>query len=205
MSPLDLGAALEPLYRAYLARLDVMAARLPAEVLLRESTTRNPDGSLTLGKDGLPLVFDVANRDTGETFEVRGKSPDLPLLAAARVGALQIDLLPGNWEALPVICKFEAAPRAQEQLELAELIRSFALVAAQGGYARCGGGEPPAPWSGRLHSLRVAADELTMTAVLDLGTCPPAAVAVLVSALEGLGRDLTTIERVTLGGPADET
>ena len=195
---MGVGSALEPLYLAYLRRLEEMAARVPAEALLRESTTCNPDGSVTLGRDGLPLIFDVADKSTRETYEVRGAVADEPRVAAGRVGAVEVAFARGNWEALPVACVFEQPPSRRDLSELADLIRSWALLAAQGGFSRLGG-EPRLPWTGRLHSLRVEVEGATMTAVLDLGTCPPAALEVLVLALDGFGRDRCSIAQVAIG------
>lgn len=199
MSSLDLAAALEPLYRGYLRRLDEMAARLPADALLRESTTRGPLGEIKLGPDGLPLVFDVADLRNGETFEVRGARPDAPANPGGSYGALQIDLLPGNWEALPVVCAFDGAASDRELLEAAELVRAFTLLAAGGACSHLGGSSP-SPWSGRLHSVQVVASGGQITATFDLGTCPPQALAILLSAFEGSGRDSRPIVQVTIGG-----
>jgi hypothetical protein len=205
VSGLDLATALAPLHRAYLRRLDQMAARLPAEALLRESTSRGPTGGLMFGLDGLPLVFDVADARSLETFEVRGGTVDAPAAAGGRFGQLEVELLPGNWEALPLHASFELAPNAPsdaEVLELAELVRAWALIASQGGFARADG--DPAPWSGRLHSMKLEAQGATLIALLDLGTCPPAALEVLLSALQGLARDGRAIAKVRLGGAAEE-
>ena len=204
MSDLDVARALAPLYREYLRRLDEMASRLPAEALLREATTRGPDGSLAAGPGGFTLVFDVADLRTQETFEVRGATPDAPTAAGGQVGHLQIELLPGNWEALPIACRFDVPPSDAEVVALADLIRAWALVAAQGGFARAAPPEPRPPASGRLHSLRLSVKEKTTTATVDLGTCPPEALAVLLSALDGYGRDAFPLARVTLGGPPED-
>jgi hypothetical protein len=203
VSDLDLSAALRPLWRSYLRRLDEMAARVPEASLLREAITRDPLGQPRLGRDGLLLCFDVADALSGETFEVRGAAPDAPAAEGGRWGALDVQLLPGNWEALPLCCALEGAPRDAELLALAELIRSWAVVASHGGFA-LSGAERAAPWSGRVHSLRVVVEGATLTAVLDLGTCPPAALGVLLSALDGFSRDAHAIARVSLGGRADE-
>jgi hypothetical protein len=198
VSELDLSAALRPLHAAYLRRLEEMASRVPAEALLRESTTRGPDGALALGSDGLPLCFDVADLRTAETFEVRGSAPDAPAAPGGTFGAVQIDLKPGNWEALVVEMSLEGLPTDADLLDLAELVRAWAQLAAAGAFSRMGGAA--APWSGRLHSLRLEASRKALTAVLDLGTCPPEALSVLLAALDGQGRDARSVARVTFGG-----
>lgn len=202
MTPLELAAALEPLHRAYLRRLDEMVARLPRETTLREATTRGPDGRLAMGDDGLALCFDVADSVSGETFEVRGATPDAPASDGGAWGALSVKLLPGNWEALPIACEFSDKPRDADVLELAELIRAWSLVCAMGAFARFA--PEPSGWSGRLHSLRVEQQAAVVRATLDMGSLPPIAVAALLSALEGLGRDTLPLVGVTIGGPADE-
>ncbi len=200
MTRAELAAVFEPLHRNYLRRLDEMAARVPPGDLLRESTTRGPDGGLLLGADGLPCIFDVANARTAETFEVRGAAPDALAGGGGAFGSLEVQLLPGNWEALPLACTFTVVPTQDELLDLADLVRGWAQLAAQGAFA-----EPScAPWSGRLHSVRFFIEPAALSAVLDMGSCPPAALGVLVAALEGRNRDATSIDRVVLGGRAEQ-
>jgi len=191
-----IAAALEPLYRAYLRRLDEMAARLPAEALLRESTTRAADGGVALGPGGLPMIFDVADSRGGETFEVCGAAPDQPALRQARQGGIEVEAGPGNWEALPVACTLEEAGDA-DLLALADLFRAWALLASSGAFAA----GAPAPWSGRLHGVRIELGGAGLVATLDLGTCPPRALEALVAALDGFGRDHARLTRVAIGLP----
>ena len=191
---MTLAEALLPLYRAYLRRLDEMAARLPAGTAVREATA-HADGRLLEGDDGLPRRFDVADAATGETYEVHGASPDMPAAAEVRVGTLPVTLRPGNWEELSVACVFAAPPPAEEAEGLARLLTSFAEVASFGGFA--GGG----PGKGRLHALRaVALRESEMHAVYDLGSAPPEAVEALLRALAGWSEDRLAIARVRIGG-----
>ena len=215
-----LSRALQPLYRGYLRRLDEMAARVPEGALACEATTWDDNGRLLLGADGFPLCFDVVDRRSGETFEVRGAKADAPGAAEVQFGALNLRLLPGNWEALPLACAFDGRPVREDAEALANLVRAWALVAAHGGFAsqrEARGTEGADRWSGRLHSLsielytepsseresaisgRLASDELR--ALFDLGTCPPAALEPLFEALASFGRDRAPIARATLGGP----
>jgi hypothetical protein len=201
VSGLDVAAALRPLFREYVRRLDEMATRLPADALLRETTNRGPAGELNVGPDGLPVIYDVADLRTLETFVVHGSHPDQPAVPGGTVGKIEVDLKPGNWESLPVNCRFDGRPSDRDLLELAELIRAWALIAAQGGFAQLGG-EQLGPWTGRLHAVRFTANIDELTAILDLGTCPPGAVAVLLAALDGFGRDARPVAKVVSGGPA---
>jgi len=196
---LDLSVALGPLYLGYLRRLDEMAKRVPAAALLRESTTRGPLGELTLGADGLPLVFDVADANTKETFEVHGSTADAPAIASGSIGGVQVALEPGNWEALPLEIFFEGRPTDRDLLNLAELVRAWAVLASQGAFSALASG-PRNGWSGRLHSIKLAATHDTLSAVLDLGTSPPQALTALIGALDGVGRDSLSVARVALGG-----
>ncbi len=206
-SPTPLARALEPLYRAYLRRLDEMAARLPTDALACELTARDDEGKLLLGDDGFPVLFDVADRQSGETFEVRGAKADAPAASEVQVGSLRLRLLPGNWEAMPLACAFDGTPLPEDAEELANLIRAWALLAAHGGLA--GQGEPRGTngadrWSGRVHSLSIELIGDELRALLDLGTCPPAGLESLALALASFGRDRAPIARATLGGHAPE-
>src|SRR5207302_431976 len=88
---------------------------------------------------------------------------------AARIGG----------EALPVRCAFADPPAAEDATALAELLRSWAVLAAQGGFATLGAPRGTAGaerWSGRLHGAAVRSQGAEVIAVFDLGTCPPAAI-----------------------------
>src|SRR5216684_2621241 len=116
---MGVAEALEPLYRSYLRRLDEMAARLPAEALLTEQTTRDDDGRLVFGEDGLPLRFDVADARDGHTYEVHGAKEDAPASPEVQVGRVQVRLEPGNWEELPLVCVFDGEPLHEDAEALA--------------------------------------------------------------------------------------
>jgi hypothetical protein len=202
-SPGTLAEAVEPLYRSYLRRLDEMAARLPAEALLTERTTRGDDGRLVAGEGGLPLRFDVADSRDGHTYEVHGAHPDQPATAELRVGRLEVRLAPGNWEELPVACVFDGEPLAEDAEELASLLRSFAVLAWHGGFSadRPSRGTPGADrWMGRAHSVRIDLQENTIRAVYDLGTCPPAALEALCFALSGFSEERVPLAYARIGG-----
>ncbi|HEY4769041.1 MAG TPA: hypothetical protein VIH51_00400, partial [Myxococcales bacterium] len=173
---MTLAEALEPLYRSYLRRLDEMVARLPDGAALTERTTPAVDGRLALGGDGLPLRFDVADARDGHTYEVHGARPDAPLAGEVLVGGLRVRLDPGNWEELPVVCAFEREPSPDEVEALADLLRGFALVAWYGGFS---GAQRADRWTGRAHGVRIELRRDELWAVLDLGTCPPAAMEAL--------------------------
>jgi hypothetical protein len=206
---MTLAEALEPLYRSYLRRLDEMAARLPQEALLVESTTREDDGRLAQGDHGLPLRLDVADARDGHSYEVHGAHPDAPAAAEVRVGRVEVRLEAGNWEELPVVCVFDGEPLREDAQDLADLIRGFAAFAWYGGFA---GARPPRGtpgadrWSGRLHGLRVELRENELWTVLDLGTCPPAALEGLCQALSGFCEERAPMAYVLIGGkpPATE-
>jgi hypothetical protein len=205
-----LSEALEPLYRSYLRRLDEMAARLPAEFVLAERTTRDEEGRIVLSSDGLALRFDVADSRDGHTYEVHGAKPDAPAAAEVQVGRAQVRLEPGNWEELPLVCVFDGEPLPEDAEELADLLRGFAIFSWYGGFAdaRPARGTPGADrWSGRLHGLHVELRENELWAVFDLGTCPPAAVEALCAALSGYCDERVPLAYVRLGGkaPASET
>ena len=195
--------ALEPLYRSYLRRLDEMAARLPPDAVLAEATTRSDHGRLLLGDDGLPRRFDVADARSGETFEVRGARPDAPAATDARIGRLEIRLLPGNWEVLPIVCAFDGEPVSDDAEAIAELLRGWAYLAAYGGFAQAApsrGTAGAGRWSGRLHSIAIELVENELRCVVDLGSCPPAALESLCAALAAFGDDRAPLAHATLGG-----
>lgn len=200
---MTLAEALDPLYRHYLRRLDEMAARLPEGALLSEQSTRGDDGRLVLGNDGLPLRFDVADARDGHTYEVHGAHPDAPAAVAVRVGRIEVRLLPGNWEELPLVCVFDGEPLPEDAEELADLLRGFAIFAWYGGFS----GRRPArgtsgaePWSGRAHAARIALRDNELCATFDLGSCPPAALEALCAALSGYSEVRVPIATVRIGG-----
>ena len=209
LAAMTLAEALEPLYRSYLRRLDEMAARVPQEALLAEAVTRGEDGRIVPGEDGLPLRFDVADGQSGQTFEVHGTKADPPAAVEVQVGRVQVRLAPGNWEELPVVLVFDGEPLAKDAEEAADVLRAFAVVAAHAGFApqREARGTPGAGrWSGRLHSLRLDLREQELWGVFDLGTCPPAALETLCAALSGYSEERVPLAYVRIGGkpPVDE-
>jgi hypothetical protein len=198
-----LAEALEPLHRSYLRRLDEMVARLPEGAALSERTTRDDDGRLVLGEDGLPLRFDVADARDGHTWEVHGARPDEPLQREVRVGRVEVRLEAGNWEELPVVCVFDGRPLPEDAEALANLLRAFTIFAWYGGFAgaRVPRGSPGADrWTGRAHGIRVELRGEELWAVLDLGTCPPAAVEALCTALSGYCEERVPLAYLRLGG-----
>ena len=200
---MSLAEALEPLHRSYLRRLDEMVARLPEGAALSERTTRDDDGRLVLGEDGLPLRFDVADARDGHTWEVHGARPDEPLQREVRVGRVEVRLEPGNWEELPVVCVFDGRPLPEDAEALASLLRGFAVFAWYGGFAgaRAPRGTPGKDrWSGRAHGIRVELRDSELWAVIDLGTCPPAAVEALCTALCGYCEERVPLACVRIGG-----
>lgn len=205
----SIAEALEPLYRSYLRRLDEMAARLPAEALLTEQTTRGADGRLVLGGDGLPIRFDVADARDGHTYEVHGAHPDEPVVQQMQVGRVEVRLAAGNWEELPVACVFDGEPLKEDAEELADVLRGFAIVAWYGGFAaqRPSRGTAGADrWTGRAHGIQVQLRENELCGVFDMGTCPPAAVEALCAALSGYADSRVPLAYVRIGGkppPAD--
>jgi hypothetical protein len=192
--------ALAPLHAGYLRRLGEMAARVPPAALLREATTRDGAGLLVLGADGFPLRFDVADAVSGETFEVRSGTLDSPSASRLVVGRLTVELLPGAWEALRVVCRFDGVPLEEDARALAGLFHAFAALGVHGGYSAR---EAAAPWSGRVHGLQLEIEGEEVTAVIDLGTCPPQALAQLVRALDRFGQERAPLARVSLGGRVD--
>jgi hypothetical protein len=195
-----LSQALEPLYRSYLRRLDEMVSRLPEGAALTERTTRTDDGRLVLGEVGVPLRFDVADGRDGHTWEVHGAHPDEPLAREVRVGRVEVRIEPGNWEELPVICVFDGRPLPDDAQELADLLRGFTLFAWYGGFAAARGTAGGERWTGRAHAVRVELRESELRAVLDLGTCPPAAVEALCAALSGYCEERGPLAYVRIGG-----
>src|SRR5260370_36861189 len=107
---MGVAEALEPLYRSYLRRLDEMAARLPAEAVLTERTTRGEDGRLVVGAGGLPLRFDVADARDGHTYEVHGAHADEPAAAQGRVGRVEVRLEAGDWGGVAGARGFDGGP-----------------------------------------------------------------------------------------------
>jgi hypothetical protein len=196
-----LAAALGPLHRAYLRRLDEMAGRVEAPALLREPTTRDENGRMVLGADGFALRFDVADGKTGSTFEVRSARYDAPAADRLLVGMLEVELKPGCWEALPVTCRFDGAPLPEDAAALTGLLRAFAELGHHGAFSPRGA---QTPWLGRIHGVQVEAGGDEVTAVYDLGSAPPEALEVLVRALDGFGVDRAPLAKVTLGGPVPD-
>ncbi len=195
---MTLSEALEPLYRGYLRRLEEMVSRLPEGAALTERTTRGDDGKLVLGNGGLPVRFDVADARDGHTWEVHGARADEPAAREARAGTVGVRLEPGNWEELPVICGFAGEPAPEEAEELADLFRGFTLFAWHGGFSA--GREDR--WLRRAHGVRVELRGNELWAVLDLGTCPPAALEALCFALSGYGEERAPLAYVRIGGKA---
>jgi len=203
---LSLAAALEPLYRNYLRRLDEMVARLPEGAALTERTTHQ-DGQLALGENGLPLRFDVADARDGHTWEVHGAHPDGELARELRVAGLEIRLLPGNWEELPVVCAFAGPTAPADVEELAGLIRSFVSFAGHGGFAGSlpeRGTKGADRWTGRAHGLHVEMRGTELWAIVDFGTCPPEALEALCRALRGYSEERAPLAFVRIGGAAAE-
>ena len=201
---MTLAEALQPLYRSYLRRLDEMVARLPAEAVLTERTTRDDGGRLVIGDNGLPLRFDVADARDGHTWEVHGAHPDAPAASEARVGRLELRLEPGNWEELPVVCVFDGAPLGEDATALADLLRGFANLAWHGAFASARparGTDGADRWTGRAHSMLAELRDNELWSVFDLGSCPPAAVETLCAALSGYCDDRVPLAYVRIGGP----
>jgi hypothetical protein len=194
-----LAEALAPLHRAYLRRLDEMAARLGEQRALREPVARE-EGHLVRQESGLLMRLDIVDSSTGEVFEVHGARPDEPAATELRVGGIDFRLEAGNWEELPVRCVFGSAASADDRAALAELLRSWAVLAAAGAFAPLRDSAAADAWSGRLHSLVLRQGDSDIAAILDLGTCPPAAFEVLAQALVAFGRDRGAIATVSIGG-----
>jgi hypothetical protein len=201
-----LAQALLPLYRGYLRRLHEMADRIGEDKVLREPIARDESRSLVRHESGFVLRFDVADSQSGETFEVHGARADDPVQREVRVGAVRFLLEPGNWEELPLRCVFAGKPPEEDLAALADLLHGWAVLAANGGFATSGedavtGG---GGWSGRLHSAAVRVEESEVVAALDLGTCPPGAFGPLAGALAAFGPERSPLERVVIGGPKRE-
>ena len=195
----ELSRALAPLHREYLRRLNEMAGRVTPSVLLREATTRDDNtGLLITGEDGFPLVFDVADQDTGSTFEVRSAHEDEPVVKLVRIGALEVELKAGCWESLTVDCRFAGNPVAEDAVALASILRAFIELGHVGAYAARGSAEP---WSGRIHSMSVHVSGSSVAALFDLGSCPPSALDMLMRALDGFGHNRAPLAKVIIGGP----
>lgn len=195
---MTLAEALDPLYRGYLRRLEEMASRLPPGAAITERTARGEGGKLVSGGAGLPLRFDVADARDGHAYEVHGARPDEPLAAEAKVARLDVRLLPGNWEELPVVCAFASDPAPEDVEELADLVRAFCSLAWHGAFA----GARADRWLGRAHGLRIELRERELWAILDLGTCPPAALEALCAALSAFGEDRVPLAYARIGGKA---
>lgn len=191
---MKVGEALEPLYRAYLRRLDEMVARLPEGAALTERTTRDDGGRLVSGEAGLALRFDVADARDGHTYEVHGARQDEPLATELRAGRVPVRLSPGNWEELPVVCVFDGEPLPEDAEALADLLRAFAVLSWYGAFADAD------RWLGRAHGVRVQLRGNELWAVYDLGTCPPAALDVLCAALSGYSDSRIPLAHLRLGG-----
>jgi hypothetical protein len=197
---MTLQEALEPLYRGYLRRLEEMVARLPEGAALTERTTRTDEGRLAMGADGLPLRFDVADARDGHNYEVHGAKADAPLAKEVRVAGLLVRLEPGNWEELSLVCAFETDPSDDDTEALVDLLRAFIVVGWYGGFA----GRPlTSRWSGRSHGIRLEHLGRQLSASLDLGTCPPAAVEALCAALSGYAQERVPLAHVRFGGKAE--
>ena len=195
-----LAPALAPLHGAYLRRLDEMAARIGHARVVREPVARDEGRRLIRHESGLPLRLDLVDSATGEVFEVHGSHPDEPAAREVRIGTVAFRLDAGNGEELPVRCDFEHAPSADDRDALAELLRSWAVVAAAGGFARPEDRAADSAWSGRLHSIEVRTGQSEVAAVLDLGTCPSAAFDSLAGALADFGRERLGLVAVRIGG-----
>ncbi len=198
-----LAQAVAPLYRGYLRRLDEMASRIGDEAALREPTARDEARRLVRHESGFVLRFDVADSRTGETFEVHGARPDEPAEREVQVGALPFRLEPGNWEEMTLRCVFDGTPADEDVAALAELVHGWAVLAAHGGFASLAESGAD-PWMGRVHSAAVRVEGAEVRASLDLGTCPPAALDSLASALAAFGLERAPLARVILGGTRSE-
>jgi hypothetical protein len=114
-----------------------------------------------------------------------------------------VRLEPGNWEELPVVCAFDGAPLPDDAEELADLLRGFAILSWYGGFA---GALPPRGtpgadhWLGRAHGVRVQLRENELWAIYDLGTCPPAALDSLCTALSGYSDSRVPLAHIRIGG-----
>lgn len=202
-----LAEALAPLHRAYLRRLDEMAARIGGDAALREPLLHDDAQRPVRNERGFATRFDVADARSGETFEVHGAHPDEPAAREVRVGRLPFQLEPGNWEELTVRCVLAEPPAADAAAALAELVHAWAVLAAHAGFA--GGSAPSAStgaprWSGRLHSASVRPQGAEINALLDLGTCPLVALDALADALVAFDGEVAPLVRVIIGGRRSE-
>jgi hypothetical protein len=196
-----LAEAVEPLYRSYLRRLDEMAARL-GDAASREPILRDDAERPVRNDAGFVTRFDLADARSGETFEVHGAHADEPAAREIVVDGLPFHLQAGNWEDLTIRCVFDATPGAEAVAALVEVLRCWAVVAAFRGFAD--GGEKSGAWSGQLHSATFRTEGRDVLASLDLGTCPPAALAALAGALGAFSRDVAGLGRIVLGGTRGE-
>jgi hypothetical protein len=198
-----LAEALDPLYRNYLRRLEEMVGRLPPQSALTEQTTRDDDGRLVIGDDGLPVRFDVADARDGHTYEVHGSHPDAPAGDRVQVGRLDVRLEPGNWEELKLTCVFDGEPYPEDAEDLADLIRGFVIFGWYGGFAHLRaqrGTTEKDRWLGCTHSIKVAMQGNQLIATIDFGTAPPAAVEQLCAALSGYCQHRVPMAHLRIGG-----
>jgi len=180
-----------------------MAGRI-GEAALREPLLRDDEQRPVRNESGFAVRFDVADGGTGETFEVHGAHPDAPAFTEALIGTLPFRIEPGNWEELTVRCVFADPPAAEASDAVAEMIRTWAVLAAHGGFA--GESTPSsastraAGWSARLHSATVRPQGAEIVATLDLGTCPPPGLDALADALAAFSHDVAPLARIVVGG-----
>jgi len=102
-----------------------------------------------------------------------------------------------------LVCVFDGNPLPEDAEDLAGLLRGFAVFAWYGGFAgaRPSRGAAGADrWTGRAHGVRVELRENELWAVLDLGTCAPAAVEALCAALSGYCEERVPLAYVRIGG-----
>jgi hypothetical protein len=177
-----------------------MAARIGEQRVVREPVARNEHGAFVRHESGLLLRLDLVDSGTGEVFEVHGARPDEPATREVRVATLEFRLEPGNWEELPFRWPFGDSPSVEDRDAFVELLRSWSLLAAAGGFAALREGADADAWSGRLHSIDVRTHESDVAAILDLGTCPPGALDVLAQALAAFSRERTALTAVSIGG-----
>src|SRR5882672_9384892 len=96
-------------------------------------------------------------------------------------------------------CAFEREPSPEEVEALADLLRGFAVLAWYGGFS---GAQRTDRWTGRAHGVRIELRPDELWAVLDLGTCPPAALEALCAALGGYADQRALLASVRIGGKA---
>lgn len=195
--PSELARALAPLRAEYVRRLDEMANRIKPEHFSREPIARTDGGRLVEGEDGFPIRYDVADTNEGYTYEVCSAHDDKPALDRLRVGATEVELLPGKWEALVVTCTFDGDPVEEDAQALASLYRAFHELAWHGGFTPRNSTEP---WSGRVHQLKVVMTGSAIAAVFDLGTLPASGLDALLRAIDGFGAARAPVAKVVIGG-----